>query len=73
MVDIFSQNIEEALDEIASIKTFTIRSQYRFGLSENIKRLMHERDCTIGKIKNATSDEKKILHLKYKALRNYTM
>ena len=39
MVEIFSQNIEEALDEVAPIKTFTIRSQYRFGLSENTKEL----------------------------------
>ena len=70
MVKIFSKNIEGALDEIAPIKTFTIRSQYRFGLSDNTKKLMHDRDCTRGKIKNASSDEKKILHSKYKALRN---
>ena len=34
----------EALDEVAPIKTFNIRSHYRFGLSDKTKEAMHERD-----------------------------
>ena len=56
---------------MAPIKTFTIRSQYKFGLTESTKNLMHDRDVTRGRIKNASSvAEKAILHAKYKALRN---
>ena len=70
MVEIFSRNIEEALDEVAPIKTFTIRSQYKFGLTDSTKNLMHDRDVTRGRIKNAGSvNEKAILQAKYKALR----
>ena len=32
MVDVFQKNIEEALNDIAPVKTFTIRSNYKFGL-----------------------------------------
>ena len=71
MVNIFSKFIEEALDELAPIKTFTIRSHYKFGLTDKTKELMHERDVTRGRIKYANStSEKQILQSKYKALRN---
>ena len=52
MVEIFNKNIEEALDEVAPVKTFIIRSQYKFGLSDDTKKLMHDRDVTRGSIKN---------------------
>ena len=62
MVNIFSKFIEEALDELAPIKTFTIRSHYKFGLTDKTKELMHERDVTRGRIKYANStSEKQIL------------
>ena len=70
-VKLFSQYIEETLDEVAPIKTFSIRSQYRFGLTDKTKEIMHARDVTRGQIKNACSlSEKSILQSKYKALRN---
>ena len=52
MVDVFQKNIEEALNDIAPVKTFTIRSNYKFGLSDETKKVMHERDVTRGKIRN---------------------
>ena len=55
MVEVYQKNIEDALNEVAPFKTFTIRSQYRFGLSEETKQVMHDRDVTRGRIKNASS------------------
>ena len=34
MVQLFTENVTEALDELALFKTITIRSNYKFGLSE---------------------------------------
>ena len=70
MVSIFTEKINEALDEVAPIKTFTIKSNYKFGLSENTKKLMQERDCTRKQINQAKKQEKAILQQKYKKLRN---
>ena len=55
MVEVYQKNINEALNEVAPIKTFTIRSNYRFGLSDETKQVMHDRDVTRGKIKNESS------------------
>ena len=60
-VKLFSQYIEETLDEVAPIKTFSIRSQYRFGLTDKTKEIMHARDVTRGQIKNACSLSEKSL------------
>ena len=43
MVEIFTLNIQETLDEVAPYKTFTVKSQYKFGLSEKTKDLMTKR------------------------------
>ena len=34
MVEIFTKNVNEALDYIAPYKTFTVRSQFKFGLTD---------------------------------------
>ena len=47
----FTKNIDEALDEVAPYKSFTIKSQYKFGLSLETKDLMYKRDQTRKKIK----------------------
>ena len=65
MVKIFSEYINEALDEVAPIKTFTIRSSYKFGISEKTKKLMKDRDSTRKQISQAKAQEKVILHKKY--------
>ena len=52
------------------IKTFTIRSQYKFGLTESTKSLMTQRDNCRKKMKGASTSERQILHVKYKMLRN---
>ena len=43
LVQVFITNIEEALNEIAPYKTFSVKSKYRFGLSEDTKTLMATR------------------------------
>ena len=55
---------------LAPIKTFTMKSNYKFGLSENTKKLMKDRDNTRSKISAASSTEKPIFLQKYKVLRN---
>ena len=46
MVDIFTENINLGLDEVAPYKTFTIKSNYKFGLSTETNLLMKQRDET---------------------------
>ena len=70
MVEIFTRNITEALDEVTPIKTFKIRSHHKFGLSEVTKELMKQRDDARERIKKDHSTEKIILLEKYKKLRN---
>ena len=50
MVDIFTENINLALDEVTPFKTFTVKSNYKFGLSNETKILMKRRDATRDKI-----------------------
>ena len=70
MVDTFTKYTNEALDEVAPFKTFKIKSQYKFGLSEDTKKLICKRDKTRSAISKAESSEKPILIKKYKKLRN---
>ena len=70
MVDIFNANVLSALDEIAPIKTFKIRSNHRFGLSESTRELMKKRDKTRNEIRTAATKEAAILIKQYKILRN---
>ena len=69
MAKFFNETVVEALDECAPVKTVIIKPGYKFGLTQQTKALIKERDDTrkaIGKSPN----EKKILHEKYKKLRN---
>ena len=43
-VKIYSTLMKEALDEVAPIKNFKVRSNYIFGISEATKSLMDKRD-----------------------------
>ena len=70
MVKAFDKNIKAALDLASPLKSFKIRSNYRFGLSENTKELMKKRDKTRNAIKNAAKMEKRVLLKQYKSLRN---
>ena len=40
MVTIFTNSLNRALDLVAPVKKFTIRSNHRFGLSDSTKQLM---------------------------------
>ena len=70
MAENFNINIEEALDEIAPYKTFTIKSNYKFGISNNTKEMMKKRDKTRANISKAKGNEKITLLNKYKKQRN---
>ena len=61
MVRIYTELNTEALDICAPYKSFTIKSHYKFGLSDETKDLMLKRDNTRLKIKNAEMTEKIIL------------
>ena len=46
-VVLYNKAIQEALDEIAPISTFKVRSHHKFGLSDQTKALMKTRDQTM--------------------------
>ena len=69
-VELFTSLINESLDEVAPYGTFTIRSNYKFGLSELTKEMMKKRDAAREKIKNSIGNEKQLWNVKYKKLRN---
>ena len=66
----FNTAIQEALDEIAPIRSFKVRSHHKFGLSEQTKDLMRKRDYTRAGISKASPSERPTLLKKYKFLRN---
>ena len=70
MVAEFTNNVTLALDQVAPVKSFTIRSNHRFGLSDSTKELMKKRDQTRSKIKDVSGNEKGVLLAQYKQLRN---
>ena len=70
MVEIFTTNINSALDSVAPLKNFQVKSNYKFGISNETKELMKLRDLTREKIKSAKGNERQILSIKYKKLRN---
>ena len=71
MTEKFAETVEEALDEIAPIKTFKVRSFHKFGLSDRTKELMKARDQTRLNISSGNSTSQKLTMLKkYKVLRN---
>ena len=71
MALLFTELVNEALDECAPFKTFKIKPGYKPGLTETAKQLMKERDEARRQLKRSPG-ENKILHEKYKRLRNRT-
>ena len=70
MAECFNANVTKALDICAPLKTITVHSKHKFGLSENTKALMSERDNIRKKMYKYSSSERKVLQLKYRKLRN---
>ena len=66
----FSMLIDKALDEVAPIKSFKVKSNYRFGLSEKTKLLMQKRNQVRSEIITASASHKATLQTKFKKLRN---
>ena len=50
MVEWFTQLVNEALDQVAPFKTFTVKLRYKFGLSEQTKIMMKKRDSVRNQI-----------------------
>ena len=71
MAELFSIRMTEALDECAPLRTFKIRPGYKQGLTETAKKMIKERDQARADLKGSPG-EKKVLHEKYKKLRNRT-
>ena len=69
-VKVYNRMITEALDEVAPIKTFKVKSQYKFGISDSTKVLMAKRDDTRKKIKNSSAANKQVMMNQYRKLRN---
>ena len=59
-----------SLDEVAPFGSITIRSNYKFGLSTDIKDMMKKRESVRRKIKVSSGTEKQMWNSKYKILRN---
>jgi hypothetical protein len=70
MVSEFTNMIMESMEELAPERTFTVRSNHRFGLSVNTKILMRKRDEARQAIKTAKAGEKLVMQQKYKTLPN---
>jgi exonuclease III len=70
MVEAFNENIIKALDLVAPVKNFVIRSRHRFGLSDSTKELMKKRDRIRNSISAAKGQERATLSSQYKVLRN---
>ena len=68
--DLLAKFMNAALDEVAPVKTFTVKSNYKFGISNETKEIMKKRDSTRAKIPKVSTNEKLILLAKYKKLRN---
>ena len=65
----FSKLINEALNEIVPRKSFSNKTHYKAGLTQETKSLMHERDLARRAIRSTPGD-KWIAIQKYKTLRN---
>ena len=65
----FSELITEALDQCAPMKEFKLNTNYKHGLTKETKELIKERDELRKSMKRSTN-EKKVLHARYKKLRN---
>ena len=58
----FSNLVNQALDEIAPVKTFNNKPGYKAGISTETKNLMKLRDATRESIKKARNGEKVLLY-----------
>ena len=61
MVTKFQTLINQPLDEVAPIKTFKIKSQYRYGIYDSTKQLMKSRGNARQQIHKASTKSKLIL------------
>ena len=65
LANIFDKNIEESLNEIFPYKVFTVKSYYKFGISEGTKKLMEQRDKARIEVSRSKGSEKIVMVAKY--------
>ena len=70
MAEIFNMQVTEALDECAPMKEIKIRRHHKFGLGEDTKKMIKERDSLRKKIGKARRKDKGKIQDEYKKLRN---
>ena len=58
MAEIFNMQVTKALDECAPMKEIKIRRHHKFGLGEDTKKMMKERDSLRKKIGKASKKDK---------------
>ena len=69
-VEIFTEIVTECLDEIAPFGTITLRSNHKFGLTEETKIMMKKREEAREMIKRSSGNQKLLWTEKYKKIRN---
>ena len=69
-MELFTKLVSESLDELAPLTTFTVKSKHIFGLSDETKSLMRQRDEARKKASAETANQKVIWLNKYRSLRN---
>ena len=70
MASIFGNLVEESLNDCAPWNEIKVRSNHVFGLSDDTKEAMKERDKMRENVKKSSPTEKRAMQLKYKKQRN---
>ena len=70
MAEVLNEQITIALDECAPIKEFKIRRNHRFGLKEETRKMMKERDSLRKKIGKSDEIRRKEFQEEYRKIRN---
>ena len=70
MAEVLNEQITIALDECAPIKEFQIRRNHRFGLKEETRKMMKERDSLRKKIGKSDEIRRKEFQEEYRKIRN---
>ena len=65
-VEKFTKLLTESLDEIAPMRSFTVKSNYIFGISDETKSLMKSRDEARQTARKVAANQKQLWPIKYR-------
>ena len=68
MTNLLTDHVTKSLDECAPRRTFKVRHNHKFGISESTKALINERDKARNDIKSKSPTEKAVKQIVYKKL-----